>query len=259
MTTKPFNISILFFALFLFRVVFPLPIGADVDAFLSQNAGPIIVRNGKTPAFKNGKPETVTLKNDLILGEDQDNSDSSFSILNYFAIDELGKIYVMDQKEFRVKVFSPSGTFLKSFGRRGQGPGEFQSPARINFTSDGTLVIQEFLGGRLHYFSVEGKWLKDIPYPTLDLSGFCVDSRGFFYSTIATRDVKTTKFELMKFDAGLHPIKSITSIEWPRLYKMVSFGFPSLYFDVNRRDELVWANSGNYVIHVVDANGELCP
>jgi hypothetical protein len=163
----------------------------------------------------------------------------------------------MDQKEFRVKIFAPSGTFLKSFGRRGQGPGEFQTPGVIRFASDGNLIIQGFLDRRLQYFSAEGKWIKDQSYKTLDLGEFRIDLRGFFYATNTTRDEKGRKFELTKLDPGFHPIKSFASIEWPRnMNTMAAFSVPWLYFDVNRRDELAWADSRNYVIHVIDRDGK---
>ncbi|MGD0781395.1 MAG: 6-bladed beta-propeller [Candidatus Aminicenantales bacterium] len=256
MAKKPLSFSILFFAAFHLGVVLSLPNDAGAAMALPQNEGPIIVRNGKTPVLQNGKPVMVTLKNDLILGQDQDDPNTSFSRVNYFAIDEQGKIFVMDQKEFRVKIFAPSGTFIKSFGRRGQGPGEFQSPGVIRFAPDGNLIIQELVNRRLQYFTAEGKWLKAISYPTLYLGDFQGDSRGFFYATIVTLDAPPMKFELMKFDAGLHPIKSITSIEWPQKSRIVPFSLPSLYFDVNRHDELIWANSMKYGIHVIDANGK---
>ena len=36
-----------------------------------------------------------------------------------------GNIYVADAGASEVKVYSPSGKFLNSFGKRGRGPGEF--------------------------------------------------------------------------------------------------------------------------------------
>jgi hypothetical protein len=37
---------------------------------------------------------------------------------------------------------------------------------------------------------------------------------------------------------------------------MASFGWPRLYFCVSSRDELIWADSSDYFIRVIDAEGK---
>lgn len=37
-----------------------------------------------------------------------------------------GNIYVYDQQDAFIKVYSPSGKFIRKIGGRGQGPGEIQ-------------------------------------------------------------------------------------------------------------------------------------
>jgi hypothetical protein len=57
--------------------------------------------------------------------------------------DDQGDIYVVDQREQRVLKFAPDGRLLLTFGRRGQGPGDFRSPGQIAFTSEGELAVLE--------------------------------------------------------------------------------------------------------------------
>lgn len=57
--------------------------------------------------------------------------------------DGKGDLYVLDQREQKVHKFSPDGRLLRTFGRKGQGPGDFQSPGRIVFTSQGELAVLE--------------------------------------------------------------------------------------------------------------------
>jgi hypothetical protein len=56
-----------------------------------------------------------------------------------------GDFYVLDQREQKVHKFSSDGRPLLTFGRKGQGPGDFQSPGRIAFTSQGELAVLEDL------------------------------------------------------------------------------------------------------------------
>ncbi len=44
------------------------------------------------------------------------------------AMDDEGRIYVAERDPSVIKQFSPDGTFLRTIGRQGSGPGEFQVP-----------------------------------------------------------------------------------------------------------------------------------
>src|SRR5512143_1405390 len=57
--------------------------------------------------------------------------------------DDKGDFYVLDQRDQKVLKFSPDGRRLGAFGRKGQGPGDFQSPGRIAFTPVGELAVFE--------------------------------------------------------------------------------------------------------------------
>lgn len=60
-----------------------------------------------------------------------------------------GNIYVMDQGDAYIKVYSPEGNYLKRIGGKGQGPGEIQRAdgANFGFTLGGKLYFTEFFGG----------------------------------------------------------------------------------------------------------------
>lgn len=60
-----------------------------------------------------------------------------------------GNIYVYDQADAFIKVYSPQGNFLRKIGGKGQGPGEIQRAEgfTFDFTADGKLFFTEFFGG----------------------------------------------------------------------------------------------------------------
>ena len=47
------------------------------------------------------------------------------------SIDSDNTVYVIEGGNHRVSVFTCEGEFLKSFGSRGDGPGQFTNPFRI--------------------------------------------------------------------------------------------------------------------------------
>ncbi len=60
-----------------------------------------------------------------------------------------GNIYVYDQSDAFIKVYSPDGSFLRKIGGKGQGPGEIQRPEGVTFgfTADGQLFFTEYFMG----------------------------------------------------------------------------------------------------------------
>jgi len=117
------------------------------------------------------------------------------------AIGPKGRIYVADQTNRRVQVFTPEGKFLFQWGKFGTKPGEFGGntnprartggPQFLAFDSEGNVYTTEASVGRVQKFTADGKFLlawgdnstkpggfggrpKNLPGPI----GICVDRRG---------------------------------------------------------------------------------
>lgn len=57
------------------------------------------------------------------------------------AVSDDGRIFVAEALMARISIFSPEGEFLKYYGERGDGPGQFDNPKDISFGPDGMLFI----------------------------------------------------------------------------------------------------------------------
>jgi len=86
----------------------------------------------------------------LVLGDDESApSEYLFSSPQYIRTDAGGRIYVAEgrgvgrQAGTQVRVYSADGTFLQTLGRRGQGPGEFQSIQALALDTKGRLVVYD--------------------------------------------------------------------------------------------------------------------
>jgi hypothetical protein len=72
-----------------------------------------------------------------------------------------GNIYVYDQSDAFIKVYSPKGEFIRNLSREGQGPGEIQrrDGVGIGFAPDGKLFFTEFFSGHrwITYLKLDGE------------------------------------------------------------------------------------------------------
>jgi hypothetical protein len=67
----------------------------------------------------------------------------SLGTLSGIAMDAAGVVYVSDIADARVWVFAADGRSVGSIGRRGRGPGEFESPTGVGIGPDGKLYIRD--------------------------------------------------------------------------------------------------------------------
>jgi hypothetical protein len=63
-----------------------------------------------------------------------------FSSIGLIDVDRDGNVIALDVREATVQVVSPSSSPVRSFGRRGRGPGEFMRPTALAINGDSVLV-----------------------------------------------------------------------------------------------------------------------
>jgi len=78
------------------------------------------------------------------------------------ACDSDGCVYACDYRANNIKIFDSSGKYIKTIGRKGQGPGEFNMPYKIA-VSDDRLIVWDLGNRRLCALSPDGEFLKSIP------------------------------------------------------------------------------------------------
>ena len=106
----------------------------------------------------------IELVEDLVLGGDPTDPNTAFYRVAGVVASEEGNIFVLDSGNNRVQMFGSDGSYLKTLGGPGQGPGEFQSPLGMAITED-RIVINDLLNSRLSFWSLDGEHLSDVTPP----------------------------------------------------------------------------------------------
>lgn len=108
-------------------------------------AGLIVLPGLVTPsATTHGARSVDTLRATIsaIVAEDSPRTPFLFGSISGVTIDPLGRVIVSDAGDLRLVVFSAEGKVLGTIGRKGKGPGEFESPTGPAIGPDGALYVR---------------------------------------------------------------------------------------------------------------------
>ncbi len=77
---------------------------------------------------------------------------------------DAGAIYVVDAEGHEIRTYSKAGVFLGALGKKGQGPGEFDTPADLD-ARDGRLFVADKFNDRVQVLDRTGKYLGGFKVP----------------------------------------------------------------------------------------------
>lgn len=95
-----------------------------------------------------------------------DEGPESFSEVDIsrFGTDDAGRLYVLDARAFRVVVFAPDGSVVRTMGREGEGPGELRFPIGMAVAPTGVVRVFDIGRGGLVSFDADGAPLDPLPF-----------------------------------------------------------------------------------------------
>jgi DNA-binding beta-propeller fold protein YncE len=98
----------------------------------------------------------MTLGTKGVAGEGPDTFNGPTDV----AVAPNGDVFVADgHVNSRIVKFSPDGRFIKAWGRKGTGPGEFDLPHTMYFDSRGRLLVGDRSNRRIQIFDQEGTFI----------------------------------------------------------------------------------------------------
>jgi hypothetical protein len=83
----------------------------------------------------------------------------AISSITDLAVDAEGRYIVADGWQSKgVFIFSREGKFIRELGRRGQGPGEYQTPVSVAVGANGDVWVADFMGNRISVYGKEWRF-----------------------------------------------------------------------------------------------------
>jgi len=152
---------------------------AEGTNIIQKSDDVVVFSNPEMPITKNGLKMRIVFKEDLSIGSAEGDENYMFGESVAFNTDEDGNFYVTDSDTHRILKYNSEGKYLLSFGREGQGPGEFQSLSVTRFDKDNNLYITDLRNNRISFFDKNGKFIKQIRMSERLEEDVFINSKGF--------------------------------------------------------------------------------
>ena len=223
-----------------------------------------VVKNPAEPVYGE---ILLDLEEDLSIGREDDDNYVFYQVRN-IDVDDQGNIYVLEGGNCRLQKFDLTGQYLQTIGKKGQGPGEFESPSRLFLDKENNIYISERRKRKIHMFNSKGEFVKSIllSNTTTDFS-VTPDENIFGIANIRTEE--ESKRCVVKMDPKGEIIKNIAQFsDIKRVQRKgkegmrMSFGIghlynQRLYFSPTVNNKHLYAHSSEYCLFQVNLEGDL--
>lgn len=187
-----------------------------------------------------------------------------FGIPANMQVSDEGDLYVYDRENKINYIFDRDGSFVKTYGAKGQGPGEVRDQNSVFLVKDKLVIVDV---GRIHYFRLDGTYLHSVVNslysrrPVLFLSEheFVAVPLGIFEVPDFKAQIKRIDLESEQetiidhfeiFEGGIGRAgKMVGSLIIPGLTPLMTLGYGN--------GRLYYGRSDSYKIHVTDLSGKL--
>ncbi|MFW5904866.1 MAG: hypothetical protein ACOCUZ_01485, partial [bacterium] len=125
--------------------------------------GALLVTNPAEPLW--AEDEGWRLVEELRIGSVESEGPDLFGQIVALEMGPDGRMYVLERDARELRIFGPKGGHLRTVGRRGAGPGEFDDPIGMGWHADGELWVVDPGNGRFSVFTADGDFVRSHPRP----------------------------------------------------------------------------------------------
>lgn len=207
----------------------------------------------------------LDLSEDLRIGKENDENYFMYRIRG-MDVDAEGNIYVVDMSNQRVQVFDRTGAYLKTIGRQGQGPGEFEQPTKIRINRWNGMICVKDQVIAIDLFNKQAEYIKSIKLshaiwdfiPVLDYMFYVILTRT------SDEELKSVNVLVEINDKG-EEIRHFGEFSYSLYMQRVEGGTMSvttgfettLHFTLLNSKDIVYGYSKDYELNVLDINGDM--
>jgi len=229
--------------------------GEDKVQIKTEN-GVQVITNPIKPNMLPGIPSKMMIEKELVIGKSSGRDEYMFGDAKGVAVDDSGRIFVLDSKQTLIRVFDRNGAYLKTIGKKGQGPGELQTPQHIFTTWQEEIMIEDHLPRQFVFYTLDGEFLRNVSFARAFIFTTGIDSEGNFIGIVQTQETDGAIQVLNRYSPEF---KYLHTLGYPIKGNRGTYNFfkPWLRWSVVKGNHLIFSFSEKYELLIYDDTGKL--
>jgi len=166
------------------------------------------------------------------------------------ALADDGRLFVLDHPNVLIHIYTPDGAMQKTFGTKGDGPGQLDFPVNL-FVDGQNLYVEDMAQNTIHRFDLDGAYQDRMRLPEQGL--YLAKVKGGWIATTARAQRPGAPIRLLWFDEALEETVELATFENDEspaimVRRRGDGGVPSVpYNPVRDRSALVGTPGGRFV------------
>jgi hypothetical protein len=116
-----------------------------------------IITNPDYPKYSN---LNYNLKEELSIGVEDGDENYILNRPHEIEVAANGSIFILDWGDINIKLYNKNGKFIRTIGRKGMGPGEFnQPPLHFDLSNNGEIYLTDSRNKRIMIFDTSGTYI----------------------------------------------------------------------------------------------------
>jgi hypothetical protein len=220
-----------------------------------------IVKNPSDPVYGEILFE---LEKDLSIGREDDDNYLFYGPRN-IVVDDQGNIFILERGNCRIQKFDKNGDYLQTIGKKGQGPGEFESPYSLFLDKNNNISVSD--RRKIHFFNHKGEFIKTISLSD-QVNDFWVSPEGNVFGLITTRAERERTKIVVKMNSegkileNIAQFAEVTQVMRKSGNVVQTFSIthtynPSLYVVFSNDYQIFYGDSSEYSFSRINLDGEV--
>lgn len=211
------------------------------------------------PKRDEAETKLFSLENVLVIDtEDNKTAEIGLTDIRHFDIDSEGNIFIANLKSKENYIFKldKEGRLITAFGRKGQGPGEFQSPMELVVSKEDEVFITD--RGKAAVFNNGGRFIREFRIDNEYQKIIPLDRDRYLTIAVRLNEDLSQSFQVILCSSGLEELKTLDSSKIESFNKATKVNvIPTLVFWEKSNSRIYTGNTDEYVIRMFDFDGTL--